>query len=434
MPAAASQKFIDTASSSTVSDFGKHQQPPQRQPSPPSNKHPNKKLQENDQDSPLIQFTPFTIRLHLIRHGETLANERNIVLGQGDSPLTDKGLALAGTSAKSGYLNGRTSDMRYWRVYTSDLYRAHRTAKIVLGLEDVHGNTKDVDDEEEEVVESVQQTTSSSDDEVAEDIHNKNNNIDLIVDPRLRELAKGPREGYLKTLSFEEAMSRRLQEAVKDNRYQLEQKLQVPKLESISDAWGRATGWIESLVMDAAKDYYQSTVSCRKDRDNNNSGNGNDASCNIDVTDRDDDEPKEKIYNVFALSHSALIRTMIHKMVDPQLPKNYALTNEGSLLLPNLSRTVIDVRPYYSKLKKTKSGRRSGSFERQNGDDDDEANDDGNTLRWKYRLVHLADVSHLSDDPSINTKRPPYLWEELMKGSFYHQIRLNEGASSIATA
>jgi len=363
MPAA-SQKFIDTsAATSTVSDFGKTQAANQN------------KLKEDDDDSSL-QFTPFTIRLHLIRHGETLANERNIVLGQGDSPLTDKGVALAGISAQSRYINGRTEAIRYWRTYTSDLYRAHRTAKIVLGLEDIHGNTRD-DGEQ-------QQTTS---DEGGNDItDNINNNIDLIVDPRLRELAKGPREGYLKTLSFEEAMSRRLQAAIEDNRYQLDQKIKVPKLESISDAWGRATDWIGSLVQDASDDYH-SSMSGKKDVDNI------DASCNTD------DNETEKIYNVFALSHSALIRTMIHKMVDAQLPKNYALTNEGSLLLPNLSRTVIDVRPYYTKLK------RSGSSK---GKGDDAINGDI-TLRWKYRLVHLADVSHLSADPSINTKRPPYL-------------------------
>ncbi|KAL7498510.1 hypothetical protein ACHAWT_006302 [Skeletonema menzelii] len=372
MPAAA-QKFIDRV---TVSDFGKTD------------------LDDDEESSSIMQFTPFTVRLHLIRHGETLANERNIVLGQGDSPLTDKGLALAGISAKSGYLNGRTDAIRYWRTYTSDLYRAHRTAKIVLGLEDIHGNTKD--DYDDGV---VQQTSSLSDEGVngiANNINisnNSNNNIDLIVDPRLRELAKGPREGYLKTLSFEEAMSRRLQEAIKDNRYQLDQKLKVPKLESVSDAWGRATDWIASLVKDAA-DEYHSSVSSKKGfiKDNNS-----DPSCNTTT----DEGTPEKIYNVFALSHSALIRTMVHKMVDDQLPKNYALTNEGSLLLPNLSRTVIDVRPYYSKLK-----RNGSSNDRERVDANNK--DDNITLRWKYRLVHLADVSHLSADPSINTK-PPYL-------------------------
>ena len=349
--------------------------------------HPN-----NNESSSSLQYTPFTIRLHLIRHGETLANERNIVLGQGDSPLTDKGLALAGISAKSGYLNGRTEAIRYWRTYTSDLYRAHRTAKIVLGLEDIHGNVQDDYDN----VEQQQQTSSEGVNGIANingsNSSNSNNTIDLIVDPRLRELAKGPREGYLKTLSFEEAMSRRLQEAIKDNRYQLEQKLQVPKLESISDAWGRATDWIANLVKDAAEEYH--TL------------NSSDASCNTSAN--DEDEPPKQIYNVFALSHSALIRTMIHKMVDDQLPKNYALTNEGSLLLPNLSRTVIDVRPYYSKLKRVGSSDRE-HVDAHNNNNNTTDGGDNITLRWKYRLVHLADVSHLSDDPSINTKRPPYL-------------------------
>ena len=115
--------------------------------------HPNNN--DNNESSSSLQYTPFTVRLHLIRHGETLANERNIVLGQGDSPLTDKGLALADISAKSGYLNGRTEAIRYWRTYTSDLYRAHRTAKIVLGLEDIHGNVQD-----DNIDEELQQQTS----------------------------------------------------------------------------------------------------------------------------------------------------------------------------------------------------------------------------------------------------------------------------------
>ena len=70
----ASQKIVDAATS-TLFDFG-------------DSKAVNQiKFKEDDEDSSL-KFTPFIIRLHLIRHGETLANLRNIVLGQGDSPLT----------------------------------------------------------------------------------------------------------------------------------------------------------------------------------------------------------------------------------------------------------------------------------------------------------------------------------------------------------
>jgi len=56
---------------------------------------PDNDVDNNTEDESLLQFTPFILRLHLIRHGETIANVQNIVLGQGDSPLTDNGLILA---------------------------------------------------------------------------------------------------------------------------------------------------------------------------------------------------------------------------------------------------------------------------------------------------------------------------------------------------
>ncbi|KAL7535339.1 hypothetical protein ACHAXR_006432 [Thalassiosira sp. AJA248-18] len=267
------------------------------------------------------------IRLHLIRHGETQANVQNLVLGQGDSPLTDNGVAVARLAAASDMINGKT--LRYWRTYCSDLYRAHRTARIVLGLEDQDGNSVDLPD------------------------------VNLIVEPALRELAKGAREGYLKKLSYEEAMARRRRES--------EAEIDVPKLESTDEAWKRVKKWIDSIVKDAS-DHYYSSDETEEDQDNSSCDDGGDI------------EIDPKIYDVFALSHSALIRTMIHKMVDAELPSDYARTKEGSLTIPNLSRTIIDVRPY--------------------------KNRDSPRPRWKPSLFRLTDVSHLSD---VQTHGPPYL-------------------------
>ena len=53
------------------------------------------------------QLAPFLIRLHLIRHGETYANVQNLVLGQGDSPLTENGVAIARLAATSDMINGK---------------------------------------------------------------------------------------------------------------------------------------------------------------------------------------------------------------------------------------------------------------------------------------------------------------------------------------
>jgi broad specificity phosphatase PhoE len=195
-------------------------------------------------------------------------------------------------------------------------------------LEDIHGT------------DIIEQEADDNDD------NNKRRNINLIVEPRLRELAKGAREGYPKSLSYEEAVARRIQEADDGSS---SDDIAIPLLESIDDAWERAKDWIDSLVKDASIEY----ESC------------NDANSS--------DGTKEKVYNVFGLSHSALIRTMIHK--------NYSLTKEGSLRIPNLSRTIIDVRPYKV----------------------EDSRDDA--LRWKCRLLHLTDVSHLSDEP----KGAPYL-------------------------
>jgi broad specificity phosphatase PhoE len=301
-------------------------------------------------------LAPFLVRLHLIRHGETHANVRGVVLGQGDSPLTEEGFAVARLAASSGAINGR-GRLRYWRAYCSDLDRARTTARIVLGLDD---DDDQHDDDDGDVVR-------------------------LVADPRLREIAKGVREGYLKKFTVEEAMAMRRSEAAassyggrSDDIRAPAVDVDIPKLEGTDDAWRRAKEWIDSIVDDASDDYY-SRIETRE-RDREDVGDSNDGD--------DDDGPK--IYDVFALSHSALIRTMIHKMVDPQLPSDFARTREGSLDIPNLSRTIIDVRPY-SDISHPSPGNNDAS---------------SSSTGWTPSLRRLADVSHLHGSEQ---KGPPYL-------------------------
>jgi len=277
-------------------------------------------------------LAPFLIRLHLIRHGETYANIQNIVLGQGDSPLTDDGVDIA-CIASASHINGKSTTLKYWRTYCSDLGRAHRTARIVLGLEDGNENT----------------------------IREESEDINLIVDARLRELAKGAREGYSKEYSNEEAMALRRREATQSNNGV---EVDVPKLESLANAMERVNDWIIDIIEEAANDYYATTAAATTD-----------ISSSSDECDETDDL---KVYHVFALSHSALIRTIIHDKVNHQLPTDYALTKEGSLRIPNLSRTILDVRPHKS-----------------------------NHSRFVPSLVKLTDVSHLNT--ATNNNGPPYL-------------------------
>lgn len=66
--------------------------------------------------------------LLLIRHGETLWNQQGRMQGQRDSPLTPTGLHQARQLAR------RLKDVRFAALYTSDLGRAHQTARCIADL------------------------------------------------------------------------------------------------------------------------------------------------------------------------------------------------------------------------------------------------------------------------------------------------------------
>lgn len=61
----------------------------------------------------------------LIRHGETLWNQQGRMQGQNDSPLTPTGLQQARQLAH------RMKDVSFTTLYSSDLGRAHQTARCI---------------------------------------------------------------------------------------------------------------------------------------------------------------------------------------------------------------------------------------------------------------------------------------------------------------
>jgi len=63
--------------------------------------------------------------LYLVRHGETEWNKAGIVMGQLDSPLTQTGVEQAAATAQE------LKSINFDAVFSSDLYRASRTAEIV---------------------------------------------------------------------------------------------------------------------------------------------------------------------------------------------------------------------------------------------------------------------------------------------------------------
>lgn len=62
---------------------------------------------------------------YIARHGETEWNVKKIILGHGDSPLTEKG------EKQAKLLGEKIKHIRFDKVYSSDLLRAKRTAEII---------------------------------------------------------------------------------------------------------------------------------------------------------------------------------------------------------------------------------------------------------------------------------------------------------------
>jgi broad specificity phosphatase PhoE len=63
--------------------------------------------------------------IYLVRHGQTEWNEKHIIMGQKDSPLTKLGLSQATSTAQE------LKNIQFDAIFSSDSLRAKRTAEIV---------------------------------------------------------------------------------------------------------------------------------------------------------------------------------------------------------------------------------------------------------------------------------------------------------------
>jgi len=220
--------------------------------------------------------TSFSFRLHIVRHAETVANRAGIVLGQIDSPLTNLGVKQA-LAAHHEY-----GTHNYWKVFSSDLERCTKTVRLIL-----FGNTENNDTDDERKVDIIH------------------------LDKRLRERAKGAREGQCKTLSYSKA----LELLKKRNGNEGESSGEsVPLLETEEEVLERFNKWLEETIC-AAYAHYCSMKRCGE-------------------------------YNVLAVSHSGTLRTVFENIIGKQLPCNAEREEEsgksGRLVIPNTSKTIIE--------------------------------------------------------------------------------------------
>ena len=66
------------------------------------------------------------MRLFLVRHGQTSANESGVFYGRTDLPLTEKGIA------QSTHVGRCLADVTFITLFTSQLQRAQQTAKLIV--------------------------------------------------------------------------------------------------------------------------------------------------------------------------------------------------------------------------------------------------------------------------------------------------------------
>jgi broad specificity phosphatase PhoE len=161
----------------------------------------------------------------------------------------------------------------FWRMYSSDLARAEDTARIILRSAAVDAT-------------------------------------ELRLDTRLRELAKGARQGYPKTLSYNQAVQ---------NRQEQGHIGPIPKLESEEDGWLRVASWLDEVLTDAVAE-----------DDMRNRGQ----LCG------------KKSYNVLVVAHAGLLRVFLKKMLGKERLNGHPCAThdaDGRFRVPNTSVTILDI-------------------------------------------------------------------------------------------
>ena len=205
------------------------------------------------------------LQLYLVRHGETEANLNRIVAGQSEFPLTDLGIQ------QSKALGHALENISFNRFFVSDMERARHTAQLIAPSKD------------------------------------------FVVEPRLREMGKGAREGLPKALTYEEAVKVRLGQASNGD-------MSIPLLESDQDVWHRVSAWLIEVTRDAI------------------------------IERKTPSEDPSRACSVLVVVHAGIIRTICSQLVPSQLPKYVDVGDMGKdgstikhLVVPNTSVTVLDV-------------------------------------------------------------------------------------------
>jgi broad specificity phosphatase PhoE len=196
------------------------------------------------------------------------------------------------TSSSSSSLLVMNRNDYFWRIYSSDLGRTKFTTQLLLQqyYTNIHSN------HQYNTLPTTQITT---------DINEKDDILvyqNVLYDPRLREIARGVRQGLSKQYTYEDAI-KIYNDGLhliynNDNNSCTQQTTTLPLYESDDDGWDRLyTLWLMELVHDIQKDVITQTQP-------------------ITTTNTTVQQQKEpKCYNILVVTHGALLRVFFNQIL-----------------------------------------------------------------------------------------------------------------------
>ena len=351
-------------------------------------------------------------RFWLVRHGETVANRDGLVIGQWDSPLSELGIEQSKrlgenihelikkvivrpetnqrttrcpqdtrmeqrrTTGKKRRIRRTPRSIRrlspkpwtawFSKIYSSDLGRTKQTISVMMDAGAIDKPTPTTTTttieldmqaagvspdgtQRRNIVESVDSTTDKD--------HGSNTitvSHPVTYDERLREIAKGLRQGFPKTWTTEQALEER-------------RRLELPTTdivqETTSEAWSER---FSTFLVSAMSETYHSKKEDEEGKHDddglmiNDDNTDEDSQDSLDYLEDDDDE----VEDILVVTHAGSIRTILEHLVpeihpsllnkeyDPNRPQQQASSSttvdgvsdtKRRLEVPNTSVTVLEI-------------------------------------------------------------------------------------------
>jgi broad specificity phosphatase PhoE len=275
----------------------------------------------------MLQGQECCLRLYLVRHGESEANQRGVFAGQLDSPLTERGVidakSLGETSeflivqppAQSQALAAEHNQRErhpchFDAVYSSDLIRAYDTCKLILeGLRTHKQNNLD-------------NRVGKDHDRTASDIASLSHDIQL--DQRLRERSYGTLQGmpWSSDRNDTDTIWRDTHE-----KYEL-----PPIFESDDDIWIRVRAFLLEMIKDELSTTDIETWKQMKRNDASKTATVNNAI------------PTK---HILITSHGGVLRQILMRLVGVDNLKKigavFDTKRKNRLITPNTSLTILDL-------------------------------------------------------------------------------------------